>query len=144
MKKIFILVALLFAAKWLSAQDTKSPLLLYISGSGKIVPFHDGQMLDDGRDYVMTAIPDRGYVFTNWQQVYVFTQTQYYPSNGVIIGTSETIVSPRPPLPGKNRVLHFTMEPEEFLIDEPGINVLSLSEGWQANFVPRPEKRCRK
>jgi hypothetical protein len=44
------------------------------------------------------------------------------------------------PEPGKNRVLHFTMEPEEVLVDDSA-EELTVSFGWQANFVPAPKKR---
>ncbi|HEX3624739.1 MAG TPA: hypothetical protein VH280_04860 [Verrucomicrobiae bacterium] len=143
MKKLLVLVALLFAAQWLSAQDTRSPLLLYISGPGKIVPFHDGDMLDVGRKYVMTAVPDRGCVFTNWVQVNVFTEiaicSECYPPET----NTETIIVPLAAQPVKNRVLHFTMEPEQVLAESAGFE-LTMSTGWQANFVPDPRKPHRK
>ena len=142
MKKIFILVALLFTAHWLFAQDTKSPLPLYITGSGKIVPFHDGEMIDDGGKYVMAAVPDRDNVFTNWQPVIVFTETIYNTNGDEVL--SETNVEPLPPIPGKNHVLVFTMEPEQYLVDIPDQFVFTVSYGWQANFVPCPQKRDRK
>ena len=145
MKTFSILAAFLFSAQLLFAQETKSPLPLSISGSGKIVPFRDEQMLDIGREYVMTAIPDRGYVFTNWQEIGVFTFIQIVPIGGTDQFTqiTSTVVSPAPPEPGKNRVLHFTMQPEAYLLDEPDA-VIILNEGWQANFVPAPQKRNRK
>jgi Divergent InlB B-repeat domain len=144
MKTFSILLALLFSARCLLAQETQSPLHLYISGSGRIVPFHDGEMLDDGREFVMTAVPDRGYVFTNWQEINIFTLTEIepIPGTGQFEVVTSTIPSPTPPLPGKNRVLHFTMEPEEVLADDTNYQI-TLSHGWQANFVPAPKRRDR-
>lgn len=141
MKKVFILAALFFTAQWLSAQDTQAPLPLYISGSGKVVPFHDGDMLDVGRKFVMTAVPDKGYVFTNWQQVAVFTIIQVnYDNEGQIIGAvTSTVPSLLLPEPAKNRVLHFTMQPEQVLEENPDGSGMTLSFGWQANFVPTPQ-----
>ena len=141
MKTFSILAALLFSAQWLFAQETKSPLPLFVSGSGKIVPFYDGQLLDDGRKYVMAAIPDKDNVFTNWQPVNVYTETIYNTNGDEVV--SETNVEPLPPIPGKNRVLVFTMEPEEVLFSSP-YDELMVSYGWQANFLPRPQKRHHK
>ncbi|HXC34426.1 MAG TPA: hypothetical protein VNV43_01040 [Candidatus Acidoferrales bacterium] len=142
MKTFFILAALLFSAQWLFAQETQSPLPLYISGSGKIVPFQDGQMLDDGRDFVMTAVPNKGYVFASWQQVNIFTFDEYFlNSNGQLIEQTSAVPSFSPPEPEKNRVLHFTMQPEQYLFDDPNVRIITQSVGWQANFVPAPRKQ---
>ena len=145
MKTFSILAALFLSAQWLFAQETQSPLHLYISGSGKIVPFHDGDMLDDGREYVMTAVPDKGYVFTNWQEINIFTLTEIVPIQGSdqFEVLTNTVLSPVPPLPGKNRVLHFTMEPEQVIADNTDFQI-TFSPGWQANFVRAPKKEHRK
>lgn len=95
-------------------------------------------MLDVGRKYVMTAVPDTGYVFTNWVQVNVFTETSTYPGYPPQTN-SATEVIPLQPVPGKNRVLHFTMEPEQVLVESANFE-LTLDTGWQANFVPAPKK----
>lgn len=117
----------------------QAPLLLYINGSGKIVPFHDGDMLDVGRKYVMTAVPDRGYVFTNWVQVNVFAETQVCSECNPPVTNTSIEVIPLDPVPGKNRVLHFTMEPEQVLVESANFE-LTLDTGWQANFVPAARK----
>jgi hypothetical protein len=146
MKTLSFLAALLFSAQWLLAQDTQSPLPLYISGSGKIAPFQDEDMLDDGRDYVMTAVPDKGYVFSSWQQADIFTFEEYFKSypDGQPVEKISSVVIRDPPEPGKNRVLHFTMQPEDILLDIPDVRILIHSYGWQANFVPAPRKRHEK
>src|SRR5690242_16946335 len=74
-----------------------APLSLFISGEGKIVPFDDGQMLRVGHDYVMRAIPDRGYVFTNWTPVILLTFTEFIiDPSGHPIPRSTTVASPSP------------------------------------------------
>ncbi len=54
-----------------------APLSLIISGQGIVFPFEDGEQLPIGWSFVMTAIPDHGYVFTGWQKVNVTTITQF-------------------------------------------------------------------
>lgn len=140
MKTFSILAALLFSAQWLSAQETQSPLPLFVSGFGKIVPFHDGEMLDNDRRYVMTAVPEKGYVFANWQPVDVFTFTEYtLDGAGQLEERTFTVTTPEDQY-FKDRALHFTMQPEEVLFDVPNVREVTMSQGWQADFVPAPKE----
>lgn len=111
-----------------------APLLLYTSGAGRIIPFEDGQSLQVGRRYFMIAIPDRGYVFTNWTPVNVFTTTAIVTNNGVPTVLTNTITSAGPAYT-RCPVLKFTMQPVE-VIEDNSLLTISVSEGWQANFVP--------
>ena len=120
-----------------------APLPLFTSGAGRIFPFEDGQMFQVGHRYVMVAIPDRGYVFTNWMPVNVFTfSIVTYDQNGVPLTTVSTEVSPvfeyiRHP------ILKFAMPPEEETIAEfPGFLKITRSSGWQGISWPGGE-RCR-
>ncbi len=113
-----------------------APLLLFTNGAGRIFPFDDGQMLEVGRRYFMVAIPDRGFAFSSWQPVNVFTFTEYVrDGSGGIIERTSTVVIPTPEYI-KEPVLRFTMEPEQVLFDIPNVRVVTQSTGWQANFVP--------
>jgi hypothetical protein len=111
-----------------------APLLLYTNGAGRIIPFEDGQMLQVGRRYFMIAIPDRGCVFANWTPVSVFTTTAIVTNNGVPTVLTNTITSTGPAYT-RCPALIFTMQPVE-VIEENSLLTISVSEGWQANFVP--------
>jgi hypothetical protein len=84
----------------------------------------------------MVAVPDRGFVFTNWIPVSVFTFTEVLrdPSGATNI-VSSTVASPLPQFTS-DAVLKFTMQPVEVLFDRPGVMTVTLAKGWQANFVP--------
>src|SRR5882724_10455020 len=151
MKSIFLLLALVLAVQPLPAQApdddhdpanqhgiaSYAPLPLFTTGSGRIVPFQDGQMLEVGRSYVMAAIPHRGYIFTNWQPVNVFTETVItVDDNGVTNAPiTSVVVSPAPPSSARP-VLRFTMQPEIVVANIPGVVTITETSGWQANFVP--------
>src|SRR5208282_4197467 len=100
MKIIFFLFAAMLSVLPLSAQTADgrigsfvqdndgsySPLLLFTDGNGRILPFRDGPILETGRTYVMAAVPDRGFAFSSWQPVVVFTFTEYTRSpSGTVI-----------------------------------------------------------
>ena len=101
----------------------------------------------------MHAIPDQGFVFTNWNQVNVFTLTTAEIDYGTIPPTTNFVTSVNlSPVPAYTRdpLLRFTMEPEQVLFETfatnvPGNivtnNLLTVSVGWQANFVPRDRHR---
>jgi hypothetical protein len=159
MKTICLLFALIWSVQQLPAQTlddindfqcqcgdvSYAPLLLFTNGPGRIFPFEDGQMLEVGREYSMIAIPDRGYVFTNWTEVNVFTFifTNYDAAgNPVLPPVTSTVLSPVP-TNIKDPILKFTMPPE-IVLANTSIKITQDS-GWQANFVPESrERRIRK
>jgi hypothetical protein len=139
MKKLFILFILILPVFYSQGQDSRlSPLLIYKNGDGRVAPFENGRMLVTGRRYHMLAVPDRRYEFSSWQEVDVFTFTQYeYDENGErieppTVSTDVTLM----PQHVDNPYLTFTMEPESLIIDSTNL-VVTESIGWQANFVPR-------
>jgi hypothetical protein len=152
MKSIYLLLALILTVQQLPAQTSDdihgfrgknnnasyAPLLLFTNGPGRIYPFQSGRMLQVGREYYMIAIPDRGYVFTNWNEVNVFTITSaeidFNTSPPTTNFITSTVLSPVPAYT-RNPLLRFTMEPEQVLYNING-NSLTESIGWQANFVP--------
>jgi hypothetical protein len=111
-----------------------APLLLFTTGSGQIVPFHDGQMLEVGRRYVMTAVPERGYEFANWNPVNVFTFVERILDQSGNIETVTNIVASPVPRFTERRALMFEMQPEEVIYDSPALTIIQ-GVGWQANFV---------
>jgi hypothetical protein len=150
MKIIFFLLAAVLTVLPLPAQtaDDRSgtfvqdndrsytPLLLLTNGNGRVFPFRDGQLLETGRTYVMAAVPDRGFAFSSWQPVVVFTFSEYAhgPSGTLIERTTEDVV-PTPEYTW-DRALKFTMQPEQVILDIPNVRIITQSFGWQANFVP--------
>jgi hypothetical protein len=121
-----------------------APLLIFTNGPGRIYPFEKGQILQVGERYQMCAVPDRGCVFTNWMKVNVFTLTtitvdeEGHAKAPVI----STVLSPIPEYIN-TPYLNFIMEPESTLYDNPGVETITESIGWQANFVPVSKKNQR-
>jgi hypothetical protein len=111
-----------------------APLLLFTTGSGQIVPFHDGQMLEVGHRYVMTAVLERGYGFTNWNPVIVFTFVERILDESGNIETVTNIVTSPVPRFTERRALMFEMQPEVVIYDSPTLTIIR-GVGWQANFV---------
>jgi len=150
MSKFFLLLAVLLGAHQLPAQTlsdirasvvkdsnvTNAPLFLSITGEGRVVPFHDGEMLQVGRKYTMVGIPDRENVFSNWATINVFVTTEItFDQNGNQLPPLVSTVS-SPPLNYTNvPVLKFTIQPVNVIFSN---NIFSISEytEWQANFVP--------
>jgi hypothetical protein len=115
---------------------TYAPLLLYTSGSGAIIPFKAGEMLKVGGRYLMLAVPERGSVFENWQQVNVFTVTTITTNEfGVAVPITSTITSPQPAYT-KDHLLNFVMQPQAVITETPLLTITSAI-GWQANFAAR-------
>lgn len=140
-KLAFIVIAMLCCARSTNAQaPVYAPLSLFITGSGEISPFTDGQLLEVGQSYEMTATPDSGYLFSSWQPVNIFTFSEYTSDaqgnptapiiSTVLSPTGQYIVQP---------VLDFTMQPVTEILDVPEVRTVTQSAGWQANFVPTPE-----
>ena len=134
-------LGLVFFVRPSHAQDINTaPLYLFTTGSGEITSLQNGQMLNVGQNYEMTALPDAGSIFSSWQPVNVFTFEQFtVDANGnplpPIISMTDT------PVPNYTYqpVLDFTMQPEMVLLNNPGVETITQSSGWQANFVPAPE-----
>ena len=118
-----------------------APLSLTINGAGRIFPFYDGQMLRVGRNYLMIVVPDRGYVFSGWTKVNVFTFTEFTldPSGNPNPPIYSTVLS-SVPTNIRNPILGFEMEPINVLYDVPGVRIITQSFGWEANFVPRKKR----
>jgi hypothetical protein len=116
--------------------DASAPLSLTISGQGRVFPFEDGEQLPIGWSFVMTAIPDHGYVFTGWQKVNAFTITQVV-LNGEGNPEPPIISMNVVPVPGLIRqpTLRFQVQAPMVLFDERGVETITESTGWQANFV---------
>ncbi len=156
MKNILLLLAVILAVQQLPAQVTDdihgsvvqdsdvsyAPLSLFTNGAGRIFTLRDGlfllrdgQMLKTGRKYSMVAVPDRGFVFSSWQPVTVFTFIEYTkdPSGTITERTNTDVITT--PEYIKDPLLRFTMEPEQVLLDIPNVRSITQSAGWQANFV---------
>ena len=122
------------------AQGAFAPLYLFTTGSGSLTPFQNGQSLQVGQSYDLTAIPDPGFAFSSWQPVIVMAQitTNYNASGNPILPPN---ITTSPPLPEPQftltPTLAFTMQPETVL--SSGAFELIQSTGWQANFAPVPE-----
>jgi len=124
---------------------TYAPLLLFKNGQGYILPYDNGKTLQVGRNYVMTAIPARGYAFTNWNPVEVVTVTgeEIDVEAGATIPISYTDVTPEPGSE-KDSSLVFTVKPEtiynavyaDTFTGKVYQETITESTGWQANFVP--------
>jgi hypothetical protein len=121
-----------------------APLYLSISGEGEISPYQNGQILEVGQNYEMTATPDPGYAFSSWQEINVMTLTSFEVDYGATPPATNSIVSTsRSPVQTYYRqpLLNFTLEPLTVIsADEAG--TLTTIIGWQANFVPVPEPSC--
>jgi hypothetical protein len=145
--KIFTLIALaVFGVLCLphngEAQGTLTPLDLFTVGNGSITPFQNGQLLEVGQNYEMTAIPDPGFDFSSWQPVEVFTYTAFqldYINGNVITNTISNVFDVAAPTYTTQPVLDFTMQAVTNINDNPGISTLTESSGWQANFEAVPE-----
>jgi hypothetical protein len=133
----FVLWLILLAAQWLPAQQT--PLFLYTNGSGTISPYQNGQMLEAGHSYVLTACAASGCEFNKWQMVTVSTEvkTVNYPSGLTVITTNTTVIETDRYF--YNARLNFTAESSsvQTLDDHPGTSRVTRVSGWRANFTSR-------
>ena len=124
-----------------NGQGTMSyaPLHLFINGSGGVSPLLDGELLEVGQSYDMTAIPDSGFAFSSWQPVNVFTFTSYIVDAGGPVSTNISVVSSPVAQITYTSSLSFAMQPENLIYDNPGVTTITEGSGWQANFEPVPE-----
>jgi hypothetical protein len=144
MKQYFLVLLVALVTVWFPlagySQGDLAPLCLFITGSGSITPFQNGQQLNAGQSYDMTAIPDAGFTFDSWQQVVVTvaTLTNYTASGDPILPplTSETDSAEDNYV--NTSTLTFTMQ--DMQVVSAGSNFsITQDQGWQANFLPVPE-----
>ena len=109
-------------------------------------------MLCVGRTYQMCAVANPGAVFTNWVRLNVYTLKSTLIDNlgGFPVTNYDTSVDvTREPEDFHGPLLSFTQEPEELIYasvsTSGGVAVtndsLTLTHGWEANFVPAPKAR---
>jgi hypothetical protein len=124
------------------SQGDLAPLYLFITGSGSITRLQDGQLLNSGQSYHMTAIPDEGFKFDSWQPVVVtvVTLTNYSAAGDPILPplTEETYSVEDTYI--NTPTLRFTMQPVNVISQGPDFSI-TQRHGWQANFVPVPNHR---
>jgi hypothetical protein len=145
MKKLMVfplvLLGMVFFVYQGCSQGTLTPLYLFISGSGSVTPLQNGQSLEVGQSYEMTAVPDPGFTFSSWQPVDVFTTTQTNFDgfgNPILPPVVSTVATPVPSYTFQP-VLDFTMQAEQ-QVTPVGSNPSIVEDfGWQANFMPIPE-----
>jgi Divergent InlB B-repeat domain len=138
---VFVILVTLCLARHGHAQGTLVPLPLFTDGNGSITPFQDGQLLEAGQTYEMTAIPDAGFAFSSWQPVNVYTETTYIISTlggSTTTNINTSTVDSFLPVTSEQAALDFTMSPMNVIYDT-GNSTLTLISGWQANFVAVPE-----
>ena len=116
-----------------------APLHLFINGLGGVSPLLDGEMLEVGQSYDMTAIPDSGFAFSSWQPVNVFTFTSYIVDPGGTVSTNISVVSSPVAQFTYTSSLSFTMQPENLIYDNAGVQTITEGSGWQVNFEAVPE-----
>jgi hypothetical protein len=133
--------AIMCLAQQAKAQGTMSyaPLLLFINGAGGVSPVVNGEMLEVGQSYTMTATPDSGFSFSSWQPVNVFTLTSYIVDIGGGVSTNMSVTASPVPEYINTPSLSFTMQPEDLIYNNPGVSTITEGRGWQANFEPVPE-----
>src|SRR5262249_50798308 len=79
---------------------------------------------------------DRGYLFSSWQPVNVFTITSFViDTNGNTFPVVSTTLSPMPSY-ANQPYLDFVMQPVTMIYNNPGVRTITKSSGWQANFGP--------
>lgn len=122
-----------------TVSSSNAVLHVYINGGGEITPSLDGQVLNVGQTYELTATPDPGFTFTSWQAVNVFTFTSILrdPNNDPIQTNVSATASPGAVV-SYAPAWSFTMQPD-VLIYESAAETIARNIGWQANFDPIPE-----
>jgi hypothetical protein len=125
-------------------QGTLAPLLLFTNGAGSIAPLQNGQLLEVGQNYQLTAIPDSGFMFQSWQPVNVFAFMEVLTDVSGSLQTNTSIVVSPVPIYTVTSSLIFTMQTAQLILDIPGVREITESHGWQANFAPVPEPSAGK
>ena len=107
------------------------------NGNGYVFEIRERARHDQQDEVTVVAIPARGYVFSSWQPVNVFSISQVtIGANGQV--NPPTISSVFSPIPqySYDPVLRFVPQPVTVLFDNPGVQEIAQQECWQANFVP--------
>ncbi|HEV2436189.1 MAG TPA: filamentous hemagglutinin N-terminal domain-containing protein [Verrucomicrobiae bacterium] len=118
------------------AQGTLAPLFLSTNGDGSITPLQNGQLLEVGQNYDMTALAGSGFAFSSWQPVHVFISISSVTNAGTTYSTTNIVFSPLPEYADAPS-LTFTMQSP--IVVAGGNPNVTENFGWQANFVPVPE-----
>ncbi len=160
MKKLFLLFSILILVQRLSAQPSEAanciswpgegeyslPAQTLTNGNGYVFAIRERWRRDPQDEVTVVAIPARGYVFSSWQPVNVFTISQTtIGADGLV--NPPTISSVFSPIArySYDPVLRFVTQPAIVLFDNPGVQEIAQQEYWQANFVPcelrRPSDR---
>jgi hypothetical protein len=107
---------------------------LYINGGGSVSPYTNGELLEVGATYNMTASAGAGFSFSGWHPVKVFTFTSFIidPQGNTNIDVS--VVPSVSPTVTNQPSLNFVMQPVVVISDNPGVMTITQSSGWQANF----------
>lgn len=123
------------------SQDASAPLYLFTQGNGSISPSQSGQMLEVGQTYIITATPGPGYEFKSWQpvNVFIFVQTNFDSGGNPILPPVETIVPSAVPTNIYGADLDFTLQDVTVLSADGSNPSITLTSGWQADFVPLPQ-----
>ncbi len=87
----------------------KVPFFLTINGQGTVTPNYRGQQLQVGENYAMTAIPAKGFAFTNWHAVSLIQPLQEGNTNTVTPQFTGIIPSDPPFYLTNSPTLKFTM-----------------------------------
>lgn len=131
-----------------SEHELVPALTLITNGPGSIFIFQDGHLLPHGRTPAvghrieLLALPDKGFVLSNWNPVNVYTLGSTIIDNLTDPPTTNTqtstVLSP---------VSAFTKSPWiRFKLESPTVEYdanemfLARALGWEANFVPIKKK----
>ena len=117
------------------SQDASATFFVFTNGSGSITPLQNGQLLQVGQSYEMTAIPNTGYVFDSWQPITVFIDTTVFTNGDGSVDSITNIISSPQPQYFSQPALDFVMQSPVTIISN-SLMTISVASGWQANFVP--------
>lgn len=142
MKRIVLILAVMLAVQRLPAQSgtegPSAPLLLCTNGCGTISPYNNGQMLEVGHNYTLSACPASGFSFDGWRQVTMATTVQVtrYPSDAWEITTNTYVVR-------RGRIfvhsLYIIVPAVSVSVSSngPSVTTVTRTEGWEADFKQR-------
>jgi hypothetical protein len=141
MRKLALIALVMWATMFYThqgcAQGSLTALFLSTTGSGSVTPLQNGQVLEAGQSYTMTAVPADGFEFSSWEPAnfFVFTDDTQNPR---VVSTVES------PVPNfiETPDLTFTEQPGQVILEVPGVRTVEQFTGWQANFEPVPEPSC--